>query len=351
MKKLLSWLKENPGLAVGALLSLGVLGYIYYSQVYVNYAKEAEATAKLEEKHTELDGLMRRKPFPHEENVVILSNTVAALAGTNDDLSVARWLTNLAGVNPPPQNIKPSVFNTKLVQYKNKLLAAAKKYNVAVPQDFGFGFGRYVTHGATPANDPAQIHTLLTQWNAIEMLSDILFTNHIASISVIRRAPVGAEIPHDVNAAAMPGPGTGERTDEFLAITNRDNPGEISRALPFELEFVSDTQALRGILAALELSPRFFVVRSLSVLNTRSGEMSQGGRSEVMGKAAAAAATPADAAAGAPPVAGAPAVRAGEAAKLAQPVPVFGQEKIQVKLRVDLVEFREPSAPAAPAAK
>ena len=111
MKKLLSWLKENPGLAVGALLSLGVLGYIYYSQVYVNYAKEAEATAKLEEKRTELDGLMRRKPFPHEENVVVLSNTVTALSGTNDDLSVARWLTNLAGVNPPPR-----LFHVRVVE-------------------------------------------------------------------------------------------------------------------------------------------------------------------------------------------------------------------------------------------
>ena len=222
--------------------------------------------------------------------------------------------------------------------------------NVAVPQDFGFGFGRYVTHGATPAKDPAQIHTLLTQWSAIEMLSDILFTNRIVSISAIRRAPVGAEIPHDVNAAAMPGPGTGEKTDEFLAATIRDNPAEISRALPFELEFIGDTQALRGILAALELSPRFFVVRSLSVLNTRSGEMLQGGRSEAMGRAATAA-TAADAAAGAPPAAGAPAVRPGEAVKLAEPVAVFGREKIQVKLRVDLVEFREPSALAAPAAK
>ncbi len=351
MKKLLSWLKENPGLAVGALLSLGALGYIYYGQVYVNYAKEAEATAKLEEKHTELDGLMRRKPFPHAENVVILSNTVAALSGTNEDLSVARWLTNLAGVNPPPQNIKPSAFNTKLVQYKNKLLAAAKKNNVVVPQDFGFGFGRYVTHGATPANDPAQIHTLLTQWNAIEMLSDILFTNRIASITTIRRAPVGAEIPHDVNAPAMPGPGTGERTDEFLAITIRDNPAEISSALPFELEFTGDTQALRGIMTALELSPRFFVVRSLSVLNTRSGEMLQGGRSEAMGRAATAADAAAGAAAGAAPTAGAPVVRPGEAAKLTEPVPVFGLEKIQVKLRVDLVEFREPSASAPTAAK
>ena len=341
MKNLLSWLKENIGLAVGALLSLGVLGYIGYSQVFVNYFKEAEASAKLEEKRADLDRLIGQKPFPHPENVAVLSNTVAVLSGTNGDFSVARWLTNLAGVNPPPQNIKPAAFNTKLVQLKNKLLTAAKQSNVAVPQDFGFGFGRYVTLGTPPANDPAQIHTLLTQWNAIEMMADILFTNRIVSISAIRRAAVGAEIPHDVNAVAMPMQTSGRENEEFLGAAIHDNPAEITRVLPFELEFVADTQALRGIMGALETSPRFFVIRSVAVLNSRSGEMLQGGRSEAMTRAAGPA-SPAGAAAGA----AAPGPRPVGEGKLAKPVTVFGEEKIQVKLRVDLVEFREPSAPA-----
>jgi hypothetical protein len=343
MKNLLSWLKENIGLAVGALISLGVLGYIGYSLVYVNFDKDASVTARLDEKRAEMDGLRRRKPYPHVDNVVILSNTVAALSGTNVDFSVARWLTNLAGVNPPPQNIKPSVFNTKLVQYKNKLLAAARKCNVAVPQDFGFGFARYVTLGTPPANDPAQIHTLLTQWSAVEMMTEILLTNHISSIAAIRRAPVGVEIPRDANMPGAPMAATGEDSKDFFTASVRDNPAEITRVLPFELEFVADTQALRGILSALETSPRFFVVRSLAVLNARSGEMLQGGRSESMGKDVAAAAAAAAAAAGG----GAAAARPGTVNLRENPVTVFGLEKIQVKLRVDLVEFREPSAPAA----
>ncbi|MBI5685121.1 MAG: hypothetical protein HZC54_08560 [Verrucomicrobia bacterium] len=353
MKNLLSWLKDNIGLTIGAVISLGVLGYIYYSQVWVNYAKEEEVAATLEAKRNELEGLMRRKPFPHKENVVILSNTVAVLSGADPNLSVARWLTNLASVNPPPRNIRPSAFNPMLVQQKNKLMAAAKKYNVTVPQEFGFGFGRYVTQGTPPANDTNQINTLLTQWSTIEMLSDILFTNRIVSITAIRRAPVGAEIPKDPMAAAMMSSAVRAGGDEFFGAAIRDNPGDIARTLPFELEFTCDTQGLRGILSALESSPRFFIVRSVAVLNTRAAEMLAGGRSEAMGKTQPAADAPAEQ----PPapeatmIPGAPGGRAAapsaEAGKLAEAVTVFGLEKIQVKMRVDLVEFREPSSPGA----
>lgn len=353
MKYLLSWLKENIGLTVGAIISLGVLGYIY-AQGYLNYAQEEEVAAKLEEKRADLERLLRRNPFPHTDNVAVVSNTVAVLSGADPDLSVARWLTNLASVNPPPRNIRASAFNPMLVQQKNKLMAAAKKYNVTVPQEFGFGFGRYVTHGTPPANDTNQINTLLTQWSAVETLSDILFTNRILSIAAIRRAPVGAEIPRDANAAAMAQP-IGRGGDEFCSALIRDNPSEIARTLPFELEFACDTQGLRGILGALESSPRFFIVRSVAVLNSRANEMLAGGRSEAMGKAQASAgaggeqsAAP-DAPAPAPGAPGGrpPAPRA-EAGKLAEPVTVFGLEKIQVKLRVDLAEFREPPSAAGP---
>jgi hypothetical protein len=354
MKNLLSWLKDNIGLTIGAIISLGVLGYIAYSHVWVNYAKEDEVATTLEGKRGDLDGLMRRKPFPHVENVAILSNTVAVISGTNTDLSVARWLTNLAGVNPPLKTVRASEFNPMLVQRKNKLLASAKKNNVNLPQEFGFGFGRYVTHGTPPANDTNQINTLLTQWGAIELLSDILFTNRIAAIAAIRRAAVGDEVPKDATAAAMMQPGTRAGGDEFMGVAVRDNPAEITRALPFELEFTSDTQGLRGILGALESSPRFLVVRSVAVLNTRHAEMLAGGRSEAMGKAQTAGEAPSSTEQpppDGPPTAGAPGARpaapAGELGKLAEPVPVFGLEKIQVKMRVDLVEFREPLPPGA----
>lgn len=348
MKNLLSWLKDNVGLTIGAILSLGVLGYITF-QAYTNYAEEEKVAGDLEGKRGDLVSLLRRKPFfPHAENVTILSNTVAVLKGGDADLSVARWLTNLASVNPPLKSVKASEFNPMLVQRKNKLMAAAKKYNVTVPQEFGFGFGRYVTHGTPPSQDTNQINTLLTQWGVIETLSDILFTNRIASIAAIRRAPVGAEIPKDPNAAASMAPASRASGDEFFGASIRDNPVEIARALPFELEFACDTQGLRGILGAMESSPRFFVVRSLTVLNARSSEMLAGGRSEAIGKAATAAEGAAEqpAGAGVPGVPGTPPpVPPGEAGKLAQPVTVFGLEKIQVKMRVDLVEFREPSPP------
>lgn len=358
MKNLLSWLKDNIGLTIGAIISLGVLGYIYYSQVWVNYTREEEVAATLEGKRNELDGLMRRKPFPHAENVAILSNTVVALSGSDANLSVARWLTNLASVNPPPRNIRPSEFNPMLVQRKNKLMAAAKKYNVTVPQEFGFGFGRYVTHGTPPANDTNQINTLLTQWSTIETFADILFTNRIGSITAIRRAAVGAEIPKDPNAAALGSSTVRAGGDEFLGAAIRDKSDEIARTLPFELEFICDTQGLRGIMGALESAPRFFIIRSLTVLNSRSNEMLAGGRSEAMGKAAAEGAAEPTGTTNAPTepgvaptpgVPGAPSAAPKEPGKLAEPVAVFGLEKIQVKMRVDLVEFREPLSPGASA--
>lgn len=352
MKNLLSWLKDNIGLTIGAIISLGVLGYIAYSEVWVNYAREEEVATTLEGKRSELERLVNRKPFPHAENVAVLSNTVAVLSGTDASLSVAQWITNLAGVNPPLKSVRPSEFNPMLVQRKNRLLAEAKKFNVTVPQEFGFGFGRYVSQGTPPANDTNQINTLLTQWNTVQALSDILFTNRIASLAAIRRAPVGAEIPKDSTAMAMMMPTARAGGDEFCSALIRDNPTEIARMLPFELEFTCDTLGLRGILGALESSPRFFIVRAVTVLNTRANEMMGGGRSEAMSKVGAVVDGAADQAptAETPGAPGArPAASAPGAGRLVEAVTVFGLEKIQVKMRVDLVEFREPSSPGAQA--
>jgi hypothetical protein len=80
--------------------------------------------------------------------------------------------------------------------------------------------------------------------------------------------------------------------------------------------------------------------------------MLQGGRPEELGRVLSAAASAAAAASAPPPptdTAGGPPgeIPPPDAGRSLEPMLVFGMEKLNVKMRVDLVEFRKPAAPPA----
>jgi hypothetical protein len=343
-KKLLNWLKINIGLTVGGVIALGVIGWIYMG-TWESFSRQSGVAADLENATSQLDRLRNRKPYPHVENVATLSNNVARLASRDDALGVAGWLDKLAAASPAPPDVPRAEFNPLLVRRKGVLLATARKNGVALPDNFGFGFGRYVNAGLAPANDANEIRLLLTQWNTIETITQALFSNKVERIDAIRRATF--DIPREATGGGQP---TGPAGEESVAATIRDKPTEVSRTLPFEIEFTCDTDSLRGILNALAAAPQFFIVRSVALANNRLNEITQGGRpDELKGEQESAAAppgpgAPAPPAAPAPVPAPTPGVPGAEAApaKSNEPVLVFGLEKLNVKLRVDLIEFRQP---------
>ncbi|MBM3890580.1 MAG: hypothetical protein FJ388_15820 [Verrucomicrobia bacterium] len=360
-KKLLNWLKNNVGLTLGALLSLGGLGWLGY-ELWTAYDKAATAASELEQMQSDLSRMRGRKPFPHPENIAILSNTVATLSGADPELSVSNWLERLGAASVAAPPVHAPAFAPLLLRRSSGLLAEARKQGVGLPEKFGFGFGVYLNAGRAVTTNTTEISNLLTQWNAIETLTRLLISNKVARIDGIARARCASETGKEGGPAPA---GSGSAAEEFTAAPLRDRPEEIMRVLPFELDFTcgnkdshSANEVLRDVLNALGKTRQFFVVRWVSLVNSRLAEIEAGGRTERERTAAESMAAPAM-----PPVAvepmplptpgvptpGAPGRPAGPV-RLEKPIPVFGLENIRVKVRVDLVEFRKATAAPAPAA-
>ncbi len=342
MKPLLDWVRNNIGLVIGGLISLGVIGWIGW-RVWDTYTRQQTAHEDLEQAISKLDRLHESKPYPHPENELVLSNNLVRLTGEGEMRGADDWLDELAARNPAlgelTEAVNKSGFNAVLVQRQKTLLAKARDNGVALPENFGFGFGRYINHGIAPTNNADGIRLLLAQWSAVETLNQVLFSNRVERIEAIRRAAF--EIARDPNAP----PGAGGSTEESVATPIRDVQGEVARVLPFEFNFTCDTDSLRGVLAGLTAARPFFVVRSIEVNNGQSARMLQGGRPEELGRAGASGAGApsadiAEAALGTP--GDAPTT---EPSRQMGPVMVFGLEKLNVKMRVDMVEFRKPAAP------
>lgn len=347
MNKLLDAMKKNIGFVIGFVICAGLIGWIGW-RTWDAYSRQQTAAEDLDQALSRLDRLHKRKPYPHADNLATLSNNFGRLTGAGELRGADDWLEALMARNPVVQEVPRSEFNTFLVARKNTLLAKARDNGVTVPQDFGFGFGRYVKEGVAPTNNTDGIRLLLTQWSAIETISQVLFSNRVERIDGIRRATF--DISRD------PAAGGGQPGEESIAAPVRDTAGEVTRILPFEFTFLCDTDSLRGVLAGLTAATPFLVVRSVEVANDQSARMLSGGRPEELGRALSAAAAAAAAAASAEaapqptePMPGAPGeMPAAGPSRPIGPVMVFGLEKLNVKMRVDLVEFRKPAAPQAP---
>jgi len=348
MNPLLDGMKKNLGFVIGCVICAGVLGWIGW-RAWEAYGRQQTAADDMAKAHSRLKRLHERKPYPHPENLATLSNNFDRLSGTGDLRGADDWLEALIARNPVGQAVPRNEFNTFLVARKNALLAKARDNGVTVPQDFGFGFGRYVKEGVAPTNNTEGIRLLLTQWSAIETISQVLFTNRVERIDGIRRATF--DIGRD------PVIGAGQPGEESVTVPIRDTAGEVTRTLPFEFTFLCDTDSLRGVLAGLTAARPFLVVRSVEVTCDQITRMLSGGRPEELGRAlsaAAAGAAPAPAAeaeSGPPPTEPSPGVP-GERptappARPVGPMLIFGMEKLNVKMRVDLVEFRKPAPPQA----
>ncbi|MCX7826785.1 MAG: Amuc_1100 family pilus-like protein [Verrucomicrobiae bacterium] len=361
-KKLLGWLKNNVGLTLGAVISLAGLGWLSY-QLWIAYDNAATAASELERMQTDLNRMRARKPFPHPENIAILSNTVATLSGSDPELSVSNWLERLSAASVPAAPIQAPAFAPLLLRQSSALVAEARKQGVGLPEKFGFGFGLYLNAGRAVTTNTTEISNLLTQWNTIEALTRLLISNRVARIDGIARARCASEMSRD-GTPGVSGSSAAAAAEEFTVAPLRDRPEEIMRVLPFELDFTcgnrdsrTANEILRDVLNALGRTPQFFIVRSVSLVSSRLAEIEAGGRTErerTAGESVAAppmtpdGTMPPSAPAPGAPVPGAPGKPAGPV-RLDKPIPVFGLESIRVKVRVDLVQFRKATAAPAPA--
>jgi len=335
----MSWIQENRFAAgLGGITALAAVGLIAFGVSAGNgYSKAKEdydATA------TEVDQMTGGKLYPDEDN---LSEKEKAVKNYKQSVGSLQDAFNRFKA-PTPPNIDPGDFNTAVIKARDTASKAITDAKGEVPADFYIGFEDY----KESAVKREATGVLTYELDAISNLMAGLAASGPVKILNLHRPRLAEEDGKEFNAK-----------DKML------------RPLPFEISFNCKEDAFRKFLSSLDDSGKYYyVVRTMRVINEKpkaptaadaefktdevapEGGAAPGG--DIFGgaggfvlpgeePAAPAPATPAPAT----PAPAAPAA-GGDGVILKQ---VLGSEKINVFLRLDIVQFFETGATAANTSK
>jgi hypothetical protein len=330
----MSWIQENRFAAgLGGITAVAAAGLIAWAVTagkgYTKAKEDYDTTAQ------EVDKMVKGPVFPNDEN---LSGKEKAVKDYKESVAKLEQAFDKFRA-PTPANIEPGDFNDAV---KKALEAATKAITDAkgeVPADFFIGFEAYKD---APARKEAT-GILSFELEAISNLFTSLAASGPAKVLNVHR-PLLEE----------------EEGRVF------DGKGKSYRALPVEIAFNGKEEVLRKFLSSLDDSGKYYyVIRSVRIINERlkapttadaafktEEASSDGGTAApaadpfggaggfvLPGEGDAAAAPPAADAAPAP----APAAEAAPAGGVILQE-VLGSEKINVFLRIDIIQFLDAKA-------
>ena len=198
----------------------------------------------------------------------------------------------------------------------HNLTDAAKLHGVTLPPNFYFGFSRYLNQ--SPGDE--QTAVLSKQLLAIEQLSTILINAPVKNIEAIRRT-----YEEDPHSNSYSGPG-GASEGDHLAGFALSAAGNTYTAYPFEVDFDTTSENMRVVVDSLLQSPYLFVIRTLSIQNSRPS-------SPVLNDLVQMAGSPSASVTDSSP---------GEVAATTStkgPQFLFGNSTLKIKARIDMIEW------------
>ncbi len=326
----MSWIQENRFAAgLGGITAVAAIGLaVWISKAGSSYtaAKEEYATSA-----GEVARMEGEKLYPNEDNQQAKKKAVDDYDKAVQDLQ--KSFAPYRAATPP--NVDPAEYSELLAKAKDTAAKAFEAAKVELPAEFFLGSEAYTT---SPVKKEAT-GILTYQLEAISQLAANLAAAAPTKLINIHR-PLLVE----------------EEGKVF------DTKGKSFRALPVEISFNGTESSLRKFLSSLDDSGKFYyVVRSMRVINEKTKAPTAadgnfkteeeaapdagGGAADPFGGAGgfvlpgeeAATPPPAGDAAAATPAPAAPAA-ADDGAILQQ---VLGSEKINVFLRIDIIQFLE----------
>ena len=318
----MNWIQENKfltGFFSALLIGVGVLGYLLYSAMGEN----AEVHDKYTTQATELHRLQTLTPYPNEANLKKLRDQKQSVG----EATAAVQKTVSARVLPQ-QEMTPTQFQDKLRASVSAIGAKAKANNTNLPDKFYMGFDAY--QNALPPERAAT--PLGHQLQAIELALNLLLDAKIDSLNALRRTPLPEEGgTGTTGGTTTPGAGAGNRGGERRGQGGGQNAERpLVSKIPFEIEFTADQVRFRRFVNDLAGSKQqFYILRTLTIKNQNPAPPPK-----VDPNAAPAANPDSGAAPGASPAANVPG-----ALKF-----VVGTEKLDVAMRIDIVDFAPPKA-------
>jgi hypothetical protein len=305
--------------AVAAVLIIGVGagGWYWVADQAATAAQERES---LED---ELGRVARQGIPPFKENLTVLQDNTAkidkALAGAlpafEKTAAVFDEVTLPGGDGKPRIGLASDKWKQIMIKKKEALKEAADSNKVALPDDFFFGFKLYKDR-----NPPEPLTFKLgVELVGIEALSKVLITSGVSEIKSIKRS---TDMAMMAGSAASSG-------EETMGTSPLPGPEGLYDAYPLEVTFRCRTAQLRKIMNKIRGDDVLFITRFLVAQNEVQAVRK---KSEVQASLNTA-----------------PAAEGEEEAPAKLLVTVVGDEQLTVRLRVDVIYWKQQAAPAVAA--
>jgi hypothetical protein len=319
------------------VLALGAagLGYLAFS----SSTASDEAQAEYETKKTRLNSLLKAPIFPKQENVEAKKKQVEAYVG-----KVAELNNSLRAFESPLQaEMKTNEFQTKVQKTLQAIVAEAKDSGVKLPEKFDLGFGNYLAGTFAESSAVPRLNAWL---DGIDSLVHILISNGVKQINVLNRPELPFE--KEAPAAAPDEKGKKGKTESPAApapkpAASKDKgkkepapavvllpESEVLDRYPINVTFTTTNRVLNDVLTALaapttEKSPAFFNIRVLRIENSKKLGAETSTLIEVKDEVEESTKKPFK----------------------RDSIFIFGDEKIQAQLGIDLIRFPLPKVAEA----
>ena len=291
----LRWFRNHLISLIGGTVFIVLLaGMIWF--LHDAYTQQDSVLEELSAQNSSLEGLRGEKTFPSKENLELLKQDRGNIQKLYDDMRESATHPPLHG----PELIRDVDFRKFQEATINRLAKAAAAQSIRAPEMFGFSRydANFPCRNPRAADDECRhlLALLSKQLVTVEKLVNLMITNKVEEILAIRRTEVE---PGEISADA-------------LNVPINNNSNSLYQTYPFELQFVCDTPVLRDLLNGLMQTDGLFVIRALKIDSTAVRLKSLDMPSEP----------------------GAP-----TAVKPAEPAGEVRTRRLNVTLRVDLVEF------------
>ncbi len=255
----MNFVRKNIGLVVGGSIALVLV--VIASTLLVRFrGGYVRVQRELDSNLNQLERLQQRDPFPSDENVVRVSESLSTLQNYLDDTLQVLTTGQLEGLDMERAQFPPAIELTA-----RQLRAMAREADIEVPTDLVFGFQRYAA-----GNLPVQEHVprLVTQLRTIEALVGVLFRAQIRELLDVEREVFDVE--QTQVRTREEGMRRGMFEEDVVEPTTRVRPRGVEGLYTQErytLRFVADDHAVRDVLNRLAVHPGLVVVRSLELRN------------------------------------------------------------------------------------
>lgn len=279
----MNWIRENKFLAgfFGFVIAGAVALTVLLVMAYNQYAEYSDIYAN---QANELKRLQAKAPYPDEKNLEKYKEQKKLLGEAISGLQ-----ENLSAIEFPLEPMTPELFQDRLRASINAVGVKAAENGLKLsPAVAAMGFDRYQTE--TPGKDAAT--PLGRQLKAIEFIVNELLGSKVNSITTIHREPLPEE--------------SGKKTSAQTLVAK----------YPFQITFVVEQNRFRKLLNDIVgATQQFYIVRQVRIKNqVEKGPLKTS-------DAAAAPTAPAD-------------------ARLHY---IVGNEKLEVALTLEIVDFAAPS--------